>query len=93
MGLSGRPSSTAGAVWSVLAPDPKAKLAVRLETIRTEDGKTVASVPLPVEKEAVHGYAFDPAGKQFAVTLSGAVTALRIFTGDSLEKPKTIELK
>ncbi|MBI4604753.1 MAG: hypothetical protein HY721_22555 [Planctomycetes bacterium] len=96
VGLSGRPSTAkgGGSLWAVLAPDPKAKLPVRLEAIAVADGKALSTVPLPdVPKEAVHGYAFDRDGKHFAVSLNATVGQVRIFAAPTPEKPRVVELK
>ena len=93
VGLSGRPASAGGLAWAVLAPDPKAGLPVRLQSIQLDDGKVRATAALEnVGKEAVHGYAFNPSGKQFAVSLNGPVPALRIYSEGNLEKARVIEL-
>jgi hypothetical protein len=94
VGLSGRPASAGGLAWAVLAPDPKAGLPVRLQSIQLEDGKVRGTAPLEnVGKEAVHGYAFDPSGRHFAVSLNGPVPALRIYSEGNLEKARIIELR
>lgn len=93
VGLSGRPSIVAGRIWAVLAPDAKAKLSIRIATIQAEDGKIIASTPLEgVEKENVYGYALDPAGKRFALSLTGSVPTLRIYS-DAQAAPRIINLK
>jgi hypothetical protein len=91
--LSGRASASAGLVWTVLAPDAKAKLPVRLETIDLANGQARATVPFAdLPKEAVHGYALDPAGKRFALAICGAQPHLRIFSEAAAGKETTIEL-
>jgi len=94
VGLSGRPSIAGGTLWSVLAPDAKAKLPVRLQTFPAASGKAGTAVPLNgIEKEQVYGYSLDPAGKHFAVSVTGPAPAVLIFTPEAIEKPKTITLK
>ncbi len=94
LGLWGRPASVAGTAWAVLAPDPKAKLPVRVEQIHVEDGKTAASAPLDgVAKEAMLGYAADPAGKKLAVSITGAAGQVRLFADGLKSPPAVIDLK
>jgi hypothetical protein len=94
VGLWGRPASAAGAAWAVLAPDAKAKLPVRVEQIRVDDGKTMASAPLEgVAREAMLGYSTDPTGKRLAISIAGSAAQVRLL-GDGLkDPPAVIDLK
>lgn len=94
VGLSGRPAIANGVLWSVLAPDSKAKLPVRLQLFAAADGKPGATVALKdVAREQVYGYALDPAGKRLAVSVGGSAPGVLLFAPETLDKPGTILLK
>ena len=94
VGLSGMPGSTADSLWAVLAPDSKTGAPVRLQLFDAKTGAPGKSAALDkVPKEAVQGYAFDPAARSFALALGGTgAPALRIYEPGKLDSPRIIEL-
>ncbi|HVR74756.1 MAG TPA: hypothetical protein VMT52_10510 [Planctomycetota bacterium] len=94
VGLSGLASSAGGALRVVLAPQPRAKVPVRIESLAVETGKSTRGAPLGgLEKEAVRGYASDPDGKRLAVSVNTPGAALWIFADGEVEKPRIIRLE
>ena len=94
VGLSGRPGSAGDSLWAVLAPDSKTGTPVRLQLFDAKTGAPGKSAALEqVPKEAVQGYAFDPAARSFALALGGeGAPALRIYEPGKLDSPRVIEL-
>jgi hypothetical protein len=93
LGLTGKPAA-AGALWAVTAPDPKHGIPVQLQTFDLKTQKPLQVKALEgIKKEGVHGYAFDPLGKRFALSLNGPVPILRLFTREDFDKPREIRLE
>jgi hypothetical protein len=67
---------------------------VRLQLFDAKTGAPGKSAALEqVPKEAVQGYAFDPAARSFALALGGeGAPALRIYEPGKLDTPRVIEL-
>ncbi len=91
VGISGKSSSTKGALWAVLAPEPKKKRPARVARIDLGPRKGFATVP--VSAGNVHGYALSPSGDRFAVSVNGAPSSLLVFECGDLKKVKTIRLE
>ncbi len=90
-GVSGKSSSARGALWAVLAAEPKKKIPERVARIDLGPRKGLDSVP--VSAGNVHGYALSPSGDRFAVSVNGAPSSLQVFQREDLKKVKTISLE
>jgi hypothetical protein len=92
VGLSGRPSSAAapsGWCWR----DAKAKPPpTPRDDVKLDDGKSIASVRSRASEGGVHGTPPTPRASA-SPCRQRRDDALRIFSPDALEKPRTIDLK